>query len=98
MAFTARGTDRPLPLPEVSDRDRFAFSERENRSHFTAFLMGGVVVASGLLAFLYYDSNGLDPNPGREPLAIGTTVQPDGLARVPSLDVVRPAAPKPPVD
>ena len=98
MVFTARGTERPLPLPEVSDRDRFAFTERDTRSHFTAFLMGGVVVASGLLAFLYYDSNGLDPNPGREPFAIGSTVQADGLARVPNLDVARPAKPRPPAE
>jgi hypothetical protein len=91
MTFKARETARPIPLPEVRDDDRFAYPDDEPRSQFTAFLMGGVVVAGGLLAFLYYDSNGLDPNMGREPITTGSIVQAETLARVPSIEVAPPA-------
>ena len=46
---------------ELRDDDRFAGFEAEREpSHFGAFLMGGMVVAGGLLAFLYYDTDNLN--------------------------------------
>lgn len=42
------------------DEDRF-FTEADphdtGRSNFAAFLLGGVVIAGGMLAFLYYDTD-----------------------------------------
>ena len=58
---------QPNPFPDTiiaRDEDRF-FSEDmaqdTGRSNFAAFLLGGVVVAGGMLAFLYYDAD----SPGR---------------------------------
>ena len=53
--------DRTVSEFELRDDDRFTGYEPEReRSHFGAFLMGGVVVAGGLLAFLYYDTDNLN--------------------------------------
>lgn len=56
---------QPDPSPDkiiARDEDRF-FSEDmaqdTGRSNVAAFLLGGVVVAGGMLAFLYYDSDNL---------------------------------------
>ena len=46
--FELRDGDRPTEYSE----DRAG-----GRSNFVAFLMGGVLIAGGLLSFLYYDSN-----------------------------------------
>ncbi|NNM73317.1 hypothetical protein [Enterovirga aerilata] len=53
--------DNMPPELELRDDDRFTGYEAEpERSHFGAFLMGGMVVAGGLLAFLYYDTDNLN--------------------------------------
>lgn len=51
---------RPGPSTQfdVSDRTLDGYEEADTgRSNFVAFLLGGVVIAGGLLAFLYYDSD-----------------------------------------
>lgn len=35
------------------------YENNTGRSNFVAFLLGGVVISGGLLAFLYYDSDNL---------------------------------------
>lgn len=43
---------------DASDRIVDDYDETDDgRSNFVAFLLGGVVIAGGLLAFLYYDSD-----------------------------------------
>lgn len=47
---------------DVLPGDRFLLDDqdrRADRSNFVAFLLGGVVIAGGLLGFLYFDSNNL---------------------------------------
>ena len=58
-----------MALDRISDpiRDTRAsmidFEDRDaGRSNFVSFLIGGVVVAGGLLAFLFYDGGSLDGN------------------------------------
>ena len=80
-----------LPL-ELRDDDRFApdMDERDaGRSKFAAFLMGGVVVAGGLLAFLYYDSDNLNDQAGRDLMPTGSITQ-SAPAVVPSIRLSRP--------
>lgn len=66
------------------------YRERDaGRSNFAAFLLGGVVIAGGLLAFLYYDTNSLQP---RDTLTTGSILQiPSASSPVPA----RPQAPAP---
>jgi hypothetical protein len=71
-------TDRvgdTTPDIELRDEDRFdsGFHEPESaRSNFTAFLMGGVVVSGGLLAFLYYDTDNLNGRGNSDLLTTGS--------------------------
>jgi hypothetical protein len=46
------------------------YADEPARKNFGAFLLGGVVVAGGLLAFLYYDTNNLNEMDG--PLTTGS--------------------------
>ena len=73
------------PEFELRDDDRFTGYDNEHgRSHFGAFLMGGLVVTAGLLAFLYYD--GETPNGrGNNELTTGSISRSDVPATVPSL-------------
>lgn len=64
MARESRATldDDIGPVPNASRADRIASEFYENgtrRSNFVAFLMGGVVIAGGMLAFLFYDSSSI---------------------------------------
>ena len=58
--FRLRGDDRPADTQ---------YGEENERSNFVAFMLGGVVVAGGLLAFLYYDDANFS---GRDDLAAGS--------------------------
>jgi hypothetical protein len=70
---------------DLRDDDRFIGYEAENeRSHFGAFLMGGIVVAGGLLAFLYYDTDNLNGRTYNE-LTTGSTSQSGAPKALPSL-------------
>jgi hypothetical protein len=46
------------------------YADEPVRKNVGAFLLGGVVVAGGLLAFLYYDTNNLNDTEG--PLTTGS--------------------------
>jgi hypothetical protein len=75
---------------ELPDDARFADYETEReRSHFGAFLMGGLVVTGGLLAFLYYDTDNLNRRANNN-LTTGTILRGDVPTPVPTL---RPAPP-----
>lgn len=84
------GLGETLPVAELRDDDRFAgYDDDGERSHFGAFLMGGFVVAGGLLAFLYYDSDTLNDRADNE-LTTGSIIRmeaPAGSA-VPSLRLI----------
>lgn len=46
-------------LPALGPDDRLsqpADAPENNNSHFSAFLLGGVVIAGGLMTFLYFDN------------------------------------------
>lgn len=54
--------DIPGMRLDVQPEERVAndlYDRDTGRSNFVAFLLGGVVIAGGLLAFLYYDSDNL---------------------------------------
>lgn len=72
------------PQVEFRDDDRSTgYDAEDDRSHVGAFLMGGLVVAGGLLAFLYYD--GENPNGrGTNELTTGSISRSDAPA-VPNL-------------
>ena len=70
---------------ELHDADRFAgYDAQPERSHFGAFLMGGVVVAGGLLAFLYYDTDNLNGRPYNE-FATGSVSRMDAPVTLPTV-------------
>ncbi|MDB5511479.1 MAG: hypothetical protein JWR08_962 [Enterovirga sp.] len=86
-----------IPEFELRDDDRFTAYDDDGheRSSFVAFLMGGVVVAGGLFAFLLYDTDALNGQPGRDVLATGSINRLDSpaTATVPSIRLA-PAAPE----
>ena len=49
---------RPTPVPVVEPRDHLVDieEERETRGAFLAFILGGVMIAGGMLGFLYFDT------------------------------------------
>ncbi|CAA9316611.1 MAG: hypothetical protein AVDCRST_MAG90-776 [uncultured Microvirga sp.] len=51
------------------DRNSIVSEPERGRTNFAAFLIGGVVIALGLLAFLFYDG----ANTGREVNTTGST-------------------------
>lgn len=62
LAREIRPQDDKLIIPTVTSKDRMIYDRAEEgrgRSNFTAFLLGGVVIAGGLLGFLYYDTDNL---------------------------------------
>lgn len=68
------------PVPTASRTDRIASELYENetgRSNFVAFLMGGVVIAGGMLAFLFYDGSSSVSDP-RDNMTTGSLVRMDG--------------------
>ena len=70
---------------ELRGNDRFSGQGIEDgRSHFGAFLMGGVVVAGGLLAFLYYDTGNLNERANHDIMG-GSISRTDTAAGLPSL-------------
>ena len=72
---------------EVDPRDRIAddLYERETgNSNFVAFLLGGVVIAGGMLAFLYYDTGNLNP---RDDLTTGSIVRMEAPSQAPSIKI-----------
>lgn len=54
------------------------------RSNFVAFLLGGVVIAGGLLAFLYYDTGNLRP---ADQLTTGSISRDASPAMAPSIKI-----------
>lgn len=87
-----------VPQLELRDDDRFTGYEAEGeRSNFAAFLMGGVVVAGGLLAFLYYDTDNLSAQNNRDLLTTGSIgrIESPVSATVPSVRVLPPATERP---
>ena len=73
--FELRDDDRPT---EYTD------DHASGRSNFVAFLMGGVLIAGGLLSFLYYDSNNLQ---GTDQMTNGSYSQ--SLGDMPSVPSIR---------
>jgi len=78
-----------------SDRgDRFAdhlYEPDTGRSNFAAFLLGGVVIAGGMLAFLYYDTDNLNRRDDLTTGSIAPMTAP-GPSTVPSIKIpMRPA-------
>jgi hypothetical protein len=70
----------------LRDADRFVgYEDVRERSHFGAFLMGGVVVAGGLLAFLYYDTDNLNGRANSDLTSPGAIGRSDAPAPLPSL-------------
>ncbi len=66
LARKSDGTRREFSaqLDPIDASDRIIVHDEEDdsdtgRSNFVAFLLGGVVIAGGLLAFLYYDSDNM---------------------------------------
>lgn len=75
--FELRDDDRPTEYTDDHDG---------GRSSFVAFLMGGVLIAGGLLSFLYYDSNNLQ---GMDQMTMGGTAQPGTvIPNVPSIRIL----------
>ena len=75
--FELRDDDRPTEYAD--DRDG-------GRSSFVAFLMGGVLIAGGLLSFLYYDSNNLQ---GMDQMTAGSAAQSSTMIpNVPSIRIL----------
>jgi hypothetical protein len=82
----ARGTT--IPEFELRDDDRFtAYEADDQRSHFGAFLMGGLVVAGGLLAFIYYEGDDANGRANRD-ITTGSISRSDP-DRVPALPTLR---------
>lgn len=61
--FDAARSDMSSRIDPVDASDRIIVDDDDDsdtgRSNFVAFLLGGVVIAGGLLAFLYYDSDNM---------------------------------------
>ena len=61
--FDTVRSDMPSRIDPVDVSDRIIVDDDDDsdtgRSNFVAFLLGGVVIAGGLLAFLYYDSDNM---------------------------------------
>lgn len=55
LGMNATTTGKTSPGPVVEDR-------RTGRSNLMAYLIGGLVIAGGLLAFLFYDGSNRDVN------------------------------------
>lgn len=78
------------PVPTTSRTDRIASEFYENgngRSNFVAFIMGGVVIAGAMLAFLFYDTSSLsDP---RDNITTGSLVKLDSASpqRAPNISL-----------
>lgn len=94
MALDGKGgIGGALPEVELRDDDRFSgYDDDAERSHFGAFLMGGIVVAGGLLAFLYYDSDSLNDRANSD-ITTGSISRMDAPAgaAVPSLRLIPPS-------
>lgn len=89
------GSDLTAHEFALRNGDHFtAYGVEPERSNLPAFLMGGIVVAGGLLAFLYYDTDRLDPG-GNLDLTTGSISRaaPSAGGTVPSIRLA-PAAPK----
>src|SRR5215213_9992031 len=98
--------DRETP---VVDRDTTAVGRESGSSNFLAFLIGGLVIAIGLLAFLFYDggsTGGRDvsttgstttrsapANPGSAGSMTAPAPAPSGSATSTSAPTAAPAAP-----
>lgn len=71
-------------LVDGSDRIEDGYDRETGRSDFVAFLLGGVVIAGGLLGFLYYDGD----SSRRDVLTTGSISQMEAPALVPSITVL----------
>lgn len=75
--------------PRAREADRFLSALQTQpsgeRSNFAAFLLGGVVVAGGLLAFLYYDTGTQD----RDELTTGSIARPEMSRAAPQVPSIR---------
>lgn len=95
---SARPSDRIADKITARDQDRFDRDDMApdaGRSNFAAFLLGGVVVAGGMLAFLYYDSD--DLGRGRE-ITTGSLGRIETRAMPPAPNVLVPPQPSTPPD
>ena len=71
----------------VDQRDRIAddlYERDAGNSNFVAFLLGGVVIAGGMLAFLYYDTGNLAP---RDDLTTGSISRVEMPIQAPSIKI-----------
>ena len=89
--------------PMVVDRDARVADRDTGGSNFLAFLIGGLVIAIGLLAFLFYDggSTGRDVSTTGSsvtaPATLGTDTRPSTPTTPPAAAPARDAAPAAPV-
>ena len=81
--------DKILPTPD-REYDRIMnerYDEDAGRSNFAAFLLGGIVIAGGLLAFLYYDTANLSRDDGLTTGSITRTLPREETQAPPALRV-----------
>src|SRR3954452_16415903 len=77
-------------LNSASDRDTVVYDRDTGGSNFLAFLIGGLVIAVGLLAFLFYDGGN-----SRDVTTTGSTTPPIERPASPAVPMtpVSPSAP-----
>lgn len=90
VAKTGAGDAKSFDVvPDAHDKIVDELYEKDTgRSNFVAFLLGGVVVAGSMLAFLYYDS---DSYLTRDALTTGSIGQSSTIKIVPSSPIQVPA-------
>lgn len=86
----------PTIVAPVGAQKRLGYDHGERdtgRSNFAAFLLGGVVISGGLLAFLYYDTDNLSRGDSLTTGSITQSVSRDGPQAPPVLRI--PVQPSP---
>jgi hypothetical protein len=81
------GTTR---MDNTSDRETRVYDRDTGGSNFLAFLIGGLVIAVGLLAFLFYDGGNT-----RDVTTTSSTIPRVEAPAAPSVTTPRPASPAP---
>ena len=87
-----RGTDFPLRSEYAYDPDNQIYDQDSGGSNFLAFLIGGLVIAVGLMAFLFYDGGDMS---GRDVTTTGSIPRLERLV-TPIPPVTQPTAPASP--
>src|SRR3954451_25456950 len=87
-------------LNSAYDRDAVVYDRDTGGSNFLAFLIGGLVIAVGPLAFLFYEGgNSRDgPPPGRPTPPIEPRARPPPMAPATPASPTAPAAPSAPAN